>query len=515
MNKKNAQIALVLILLLGAFLRIYGLGDESFWLDEMDTVESTNHAPHQIIKTIYTKGTFLPQYFGEWGGSLPLHYILTNYWTKIVGLSEFKLRLFSALFGTLSVYLIFLIGKFLFNREIGLIASFILAINHQHIYFSQEAWLYSTLIALTLLSVLSLLHALKDNKNLYWGIFVISAGLLLYTHHFSFFILLFQGLFILLYWKKYKIFLKKMIFSGIAVFLLYLPWIPALINQLSYGPPIGRTIGAPTLSKLIMVLTQFNSWVSPDLDNRIALRTMDFLELTTSGWLLIVSVIIIALLLGFAFIRGLFCAKDKKLNIGSLKDHKIVFLLLWFLIPIFVPFLISVISPNNAVFSSVRYVLFASPAYYLVASLGISKLRNWKTLFLVLLTLFSIFPLYSHYANFESQQWREASKYLQLNRSPDEHLFIQKANNILPLEYYYSDMANIVPIDTIDQVIPSLEGKQSFWLVLALEKYSDPKGLVKSYVDSHYTLIEKKEFSGIKIFYYIKPQPISITSTNN
>jgi len=164
MNKKNAQIVLVLILLLGAFLRIYGLGNESFWLDEGDTFRSTELSVPQIIKKTYVYSTLYPQFWGEGSGAVPLYYILVNNWTKIVGLSEFKLRFISALFGIFSIYLIFLLGRFLFDHKIGLIASFILAINHQHISFSQEARMYSMLVALTLWSVLLLLHALKTNN---------------------------------------------------------------------------------------------------------------------------------------------------------------------------------------------------------------------------------------------------------------------------------------------------------------------------------------------------------------
>lgn len=507
-REKNTQTLLIVILLLGAFLRVYGLGDESFWLDESETVKSTEYTVPYLIKMSYINLTLLPQYF-EVGG-LPLYHVLIHYWNKIFGLSEFNLRLFSALFGILSIYLIFLVGKFLFNSQVSLIASFIFAINHQQIYFSQEARLYSMLVALTLLSALSLLHALRTNKNLYWGVFVIATASLLYTHYFTFFILLFQGLFILMYWKKYKALVKKMIFSGIAIFLLYLPWIPALFKQLSYQPPFTKVASEPILNKLLLVLVQFNSWVSPDLNNRAALRVMNFSELTNSGWILIISVVMIALLLGFAFLFGLICPKGKKLDIGSLKNCKVIFLLLWLLVPIFIPFLISAISPQNSVFSSIRYVLFASPPYYLIASLGISRMYKWKSFFLALLALFSIFPLYSYYINFDMEQWREASKYLQLNRLPDEYLFIQKANNMLPLGYYYPDMKNIIGVDNIGEFIPALEGKQSFWLVLSLEKYTDPEGLVKKYADSHYAPVQTKEYIGVKIIRYMPPKSVLI-----
>jgi len=512
MNKKIIQIALVLILILGAFLRFYGLGDESFWLDESYTVEYTDYTIPEIIKGTYVNSTLLTEFYEKGAGTVPFYYIITNSWIKISGLSEFNLRLISALFGITSIFLIFLMGKFLFNSQTGLIAAFILTINHQHIYFSQEARMYSMLVALTLLSTLLLLHALKTNKNIYWGSFIIATVLLLYTHPFSFFVLLFQGLFILVYFEKYRPYLKKMIISGFVVFLLYLPWIPALFNQLSYGSPIGRALGGPTLNNLIMVLVQFNSWISPDLETRIPLRTLNFLELSFSGWLLIFSVVMVVFLLGFASLYGLIHIKNRKLNVDSLKSRGVILLLLWLFIALFLPFLISVIFPANAIFSTIRYVLFASPAYYLLASLGISRMYKWKSFFLALIVIFSIFPLYSYYVNFDTQQWREASHYLQLNRSPDEYIFIQKANNILPFKYYYPDLTNVITIDDISQFTLALEGKQNFWLVLALEKYTDPEGLVKKHADSHYTFVQKKEFIGIKIFHYIQPKDISIAT---
>jgi uncharacterized membrane protein len=516
---KKVKVLLIAILLLGAFLRVYGLGTESFWLDEADTAQSTEFTVPQIIEKTYTDSTIFPEFWGGGAGSVPLYYVLVNYWTEIFGLSEFKLRLISALFGVISIYLIFLLGRFLFNSQTGLIAAFILAINHQQIYFSQEARMYGMLVTLTLLSVLFLLRALSDGKTIHWVVFVITNAALLYTHYFSFFILFFEGLYVLIYWQKHKKFLKQIFFSAAAIFVLYLPWIPALIKQLSYGPPLDRVIGAPPLSGLItdlfQIMIQFNSWISPDLSNRIALRTMNFFGLTNSGWLLIISVVMLALLLGSAFIFGLIYLKNRKICTSSLKDHKVIFLLLWLLIPVLIPFLISVFSPKNAIFSDIRYVLFASPAYYLIASLGISRIKKQKTIFLALLALFSLIPLYSYYANFDTQQWREASDYLEINRSPDEYLFIQKANNILPLQYYYPNMANVIAIDSINQFTPQLENKQSFWLVLSLEKYTDPKGLVKTHADAHYTLTEKNEYNGIKIFHYIQTKDVLITAQNN
>ena len=501
MNKKNARIVLALILLFGGLLRIYGLGDESFWLDESYTAKSVEFNVPDIIRMTYANSTILPQYFGKGAGSVPFYYIITNYWTKIFGLSEFKLRLLSSIFGIFSIYLIYLLGTFLFNHEAGLISAFILSINHQHIFFSQEARMYSMLVALALLSALFLLYSLKTNKNLYWAAFVIATTLLLYTHPFSFFILLFQGLFILIYWKKYKVFFKKMIISSLAILLIYIPWAPAFFNQLSYGPPIGRIFGRPALGQLAIDLIQFNSWISPDISTRTALRTMNLAELSFSAWMLILSIVTIVLLLGFAFIFGIIYPKNKKADIKFLNNYKFILLFLWFLIPIFVPFLISIVSPENAIFSSVRYILFASPPYYIIAALGISNMKR-KTLFLILLVISSIFPLYAYYVNFDKQQFREAADYITNNRSPDEYVFIHKSNIILPFSYYHNDLTNVLSIEDINQLKSNLEGKQAFWIILSMEKFSDPQGTIKQYLDSNYILAKKMEFVDVRIFYY-------------
>ncbi|MEK6948898.1 MAG: hypothetical protein AABX34_01660, partial [Nanoarchaeota archaeon] len=211
-----------------------------------------------------------------------------------------------------------------------------------------------------------------------------------------------------------------------------------------------------------------------------------------------------AILLGFAFLHGLVYIKNRKLNTESLKDQGIILLLLWLFVTLFLPFLISAIFPNIAIFSGIRYVLFASPAYYLIASWGIYRLHKQKSLFLALLAIFSILPLYAYHSNFDNQQWKEVSSHLKLNRSPDEYIFVLKGNNVMPLSYYYLDQTNIISIDNINEFTAALGKKQSFWLILSLDKYRDPKGLVKSYADTHYTLAQENEYSDVKLLHYVR-----------
>ena len=128
MKNKNIFIILLLILLVGLFLRVYKLGDESFWTDEAATVYTTQQKASEIIDDIYTTTRHAPEYF-ESGGTPPFYFLVANYWTKIVGLSEAKLRFLSVIFGIISIYFIFLIGKMIFDCKVGLVSAFILSIN--------------------------------------------------------------------------------------------------------------------------------------------------------------------------------------------------------------------------------------------------------------------------------------------------------------------------------------------------------------------------------------------------
>lgn len=508
MNKRNVLFLLVLILILGAFLRIYKLGSESFWIDEMETIYAVQQESFPtVLKNIYQTGLAAPQYYDEGDtGAMPLNFLFSYYWTKIFGLSEFKLRLLSALFGIGSLYLIFLIGKMMFDQKTGLLAAFILSINYMHIYYSQEARSYSLLVFLTLLTVYFLLRILKENKA-YDLLFILSGSLLAYTHYFGFFILFFEFVYFLAYYKSH---LKSIIISYAGIFVLYLPWLPALLKQASKINYLSVYFGNNTPFSLAKVFVQLNSWFSPDLETRIALRASyhslqnfspSLSGVTLLGWLSVICVLLITLIFTLFFIISVF--KNNKASMDRFKDKKYLFLLMWFLIPIAIPVAITLMFPSSPLFGYVQYTLFASPAYYLIVSKGITKFKKQWLWLIALLIILSAAPLYSYYANFDKQQWKEAASYLKSNRIADELVVTSASTNVLPLGYYYSS-ENVMGIKNVDELKSNIENKDSVWLVYASEVYFDPQNSIKNYLDSKYKLDKNKEFTGIKIFHYVK-----------
>jgi len=505
MDKKLIYILLVAVVLLGGVLRIYNLGAESFWLDEGATFYAAQQGPSYSLENTYSKNSLVPEYFGHGGAEMPLYFLLSYYWTQLFGLSEFTLRLLPALFGIASIYLLFLVGRLLFNSEVGLLSAFILSINHQHISYSQEARQYALFILLALASVYFFLRSLQDNKMAYWAVYALASALLLYTHYFGSLILIFQLFYLLLSWKEYKPYLRNLLFSAAGILFLYLPWLPSLYRQFFRVDNIGQILGRPGIMDLAETFVGFSSWISPDLPSRIALRAFDIASLPLNGRGLILSVLLLAALYGIMFVSGLF--RNGQFRLAHALSREKIFLLLWLGIPLLVPIVFSLLFPAYSVFKSIKYVLPASPAYYLLVSKGFFHFRKYMALLLSLAVLFSVLPLYSYYTNADKEQWKEAADYLSSRRESQEPVFLHAANTLLPFSYYHPDLALVYGVHNTSELIPLLEDRSQFWLVLSMDKFSDPEGKIKSYLDANYALIDQNVFTGVRVFRYAAGNP--------
>jgi len=274
MENKKILIVLFLIILLGLLLRVYGIGSESFWIDEAATVYTTQQDASEIIEDIYTTTKHAPEYT-FYGGTPPFYFLLANYWTSIFGLDEVKLRLLSVLFSVISIYFIFRIGKMIFDHRVGLVAALIFSINYMHIHFSQEARVYSLSTLLALLTVYFLLNALKKKETKHWIAYVLASVLLIYANYFGFLILFFEYVFLLFFWKKYRISFKNVAISGLGIFILYLPWLPVLIRQVFDSDKLIIYFGSNVLYDFGRMFVQFNSWFTPDLQTFLKLACQD------------------------------------------------------------------------------------------------------------------------------------------------------------------------------------------------------------------------------------------------
>lgn len=85
-------------------------------------------------------------------------------------------RLTSAFFGSLTVLLVYFIGKILFNRKVGLGAAAILAFTFPHVYFSHYANVYITMVFFVTLSFLFMCLIYERGNRVYYILSGLFAG---------------------------------------------------------------------------------------------------------------------------------------------------------------------------------------------------------------------------------------------------------------------------------------------------------------------------------------------------
>lgn len=178
---KTRKCILIAILVVAAFLRLWKLGSipPSLTPDEA----SLGYNAYSVLKTGRDEyGKLLPIIFKSFGDFKPgLYVYLTVPSILVFGLNEFAVRLPSALFGIISVWLIYLIVRRLFQKEnLALISSFIAAVTPWLIYFSRGAWEVNVSLTLTLAGILFFLKFLEDEKYIYLSVISFALTLICY-----------------------------------------------------------------------------------------------------------------------------------------------------------------------------------------------------------------------------------------------------------------------------------------------------------------------------------------------
>lgn len=210
--KKNNFI-LILILFLTLLLRLYKTGEAppGFYSDEaLDGYEA-----YSILKTAKDQyGNFLPLSFRAFGDFRPGLFIYSLVPSiALFGLTEFAVRLPSAIYSSILVLVTYLLGSALFkNKKAGLLACFWLSISLFSLQFSRMA--HDTNLATLLISmaVLFFVYGLEKEKYLIFSIIVFGISLYVYYNTRVFSPLMF--LFLLFNYKTFLLRSKKTLFIG-------------------------------------------------------------------------------------------------------------------------------------------------------------------------------------------------------------------------------------------------------------------------------------------------------------
>lgn len=170
---RRIALALVVVTVLAAMLRLYRIGHQGLWFDEAYTV--------MLVK--------LP--LGRMLGTIPrtestpyLYYLLAWAWTHVLGRGAADLRALSALLGTAVVPISYLAtAKLLENRRAGLVVALLAAFNPLLVWYSQEARAYELLVLTSACSLLAFAHARELPSRGRLAAWAIASALGLASHY--------------------------------------------------------------------------------------------------------------------------------------------------------------------------------------------------------------------------------------------------------------------------------------------------------------------------------------------
>jgi mannosyltransferase len=212
-------IALTLVLLVAASLRILGLSDQSLWYDESARVYVASLPLRDLFHILTAMGL----------QRLPLYFLAVRPFT--VPFHEMTVRFPSVLFGLLSIAFVAQAGRKLLNRRIGLIAAILMAVNPFHVWFSRDANLY-TLVALSSTGALYFFAGVLRRQGFRpWLGLGLLTGIGLWTHYFTYAIPLVGFLYLLCTFGDNYVLLRRWVVTQLLAFAPLLPWAVSVILQ--------------------------------------------------------------------------------------------------------------------------------------------------------------------------------------------------------------------------------------------------------------------------------------------
>src|SRR5258708_3661369 len=188
--KRNILLSLVLVFLLGTFLRFYKLAQIPSGLEQDET--SIGYNAYSILQTGKDEyGKKMPLYFKAFGEyKLPGYIYASVLPIKYFGITAFGVRFVSALSGSLSILLIFILTLELFEKHaskntLALISAALLSLNPWHLHFSRGAFEVTLAFFFLLLGLILFLVAIRRRKFVSLVGSVVFFSLSLYTYNIS------------------------------------------------------------------------------------------------------------------------------------------------------------------------------------------------------------------------------------------------------------------------------------------------------------------------------------------
>ncbi len=516
------KVGLIVVMVLGAGLRWWDLGQQSLWFDEGFTAWVVSLSPRQIGHVIAADV------------SPPLYYYLLRAWVMLWGNSEVALRSLSALAATLSLPLFaWLAIRLLKSPQAVISAATLFAFTVLQVQFAQEARFYALMSLLGLAGFCALLHHCARPTLLRLAVLISVLTIGVYVNNMMWFYLAALNIawLILPGDQRTSRRWRDMLLVNGSVVLLFLPWVPSLIGQLHrvHDSFWAKTPHADDLLQTAAMITGANSHYLAYLFNRlpIAWEVREYLAEWIAVALLVIAIFIIA-------------RNPRKFQIARQQLALAVYALL----PVVAIFAYSQVSkpiflqrvfvPSSAL---IPIVLMAPLA------LGIGKKRLATAVALVAVIFATVSMIGATADPQPKEQWRQAvASLLEPRNGQPTRLIVFVANEGETLFDYYAARAGCTPRQLARRRIARLGLPGDFYsvdppvttrqvrspadlntlkvtldsriyqcvdLVLSHDTFSDPQGLTCKLLDETCALVAHETYEKIQVLHYRTNAPLA------
>lgn len=438
---------------------------------------------------------------------VPLYNLLLHFWVQVFGREIIIARVLSFVFFILTLPVLYILGKEASSKRVAFLTIALFTLSPFVVWFSNEARMYTLFTLVTTTNHMFFLRMVRSGGEKGKLGFFISTVLGFYTHYFFLFLMLTQGLFVVIQ-QIIKVrsegrsllssfFSSKSIafvYMGLVLiaFILFLPWIVY----------VGILGGASNTQPFIPTPSGYNIFQT-FVDFLFGFQNQAIQAILISLWPLSVMTLF------FIFTQG---------KRASASAHATEYFVLVTFLPIMLVFAISFIRP---IFLS-RYLIFVTPTlFFLIAWVLMSYSRKISYI-LVLLLLMSMFALMIYQNTSQEtpvkEDYKGVANYISQEVSSKDIIAVSPPFTIYPMEYSYSGVARI---DTIPQWNRYKEGampefsldtfkkqmeiyrKRYARLFIVLSYDQGYERDIRTHLDNNYHLLKKKEFSeGLEVRVY-------------
>ncbi len=471
------------------WLRAVSLTAQGLWRDEVDQWRFALQPWGEMLANFTRTG---------WNG--PLYSPLLRGWIALTGDSVYAMRYFSLLWSVLAVAILYVLAKRLRGADVARWSAGLLALSPSWVWYGQEIKMYAWMPMLVLLALYALERALTRPTWQWWSVVAGATTLAIYSHLLAALLIPVEVLWFFLHQDR-----DPRAWRGGVIVLasLTLPYLPLLRWQLPLLFQVRQT-GFPPYTLWEMIGVLFNSWSTGMLT--YVPRAVRWQMLYQAFF-------------GITFFIGLIGLLVRR------QWHTLSKLTLWLTVPVLTLWLISLRGP---IFTD-RYLIWLSPAFYILVAQGISLLgEHRRYLTALLLTAALLLDGSADYGQAVTPikpQFDRVAAYLTDHRQPDEPLVFQIPYNHYVTDYYLAHQSPPQSLDPwvaapytnwrlpdgsyrvgegyVDEQMRTLLGAASrAWLIYSEVELWDDRELVKAWLDAHGTILTQEPFHGVTVYQY-------------